>query len=542
MGMPGPVSGLDRERRELKTQVGYWKGMHRWALSREEKLKEKIARLEGVIHQQEMTIKEKEGQIEALKAKIVWFQNKVFGRSSEKGFARAPSSPEDREEFEGRAKCSTSINKRKRGKQAGAKGFGRKFYEGLLTEEVFHDLPESKRECPHCHKPFTLFFGTEDSSEIHWEVNIIRCFHRRRRYRRACDCKEVPGIVTAPAPMKMIPKGLFSSGFWAQVLLEKFLLQRPLHRILKRLRLEGLEISQGTLTGGLKKIADLLKPLYTKIIEQNRKAHHWWADETSWSVFAEAFGSKSYQWWLWVFVTDDTCVYLLDPSRGKKIPKGHLGDQAEGIINADRLGAYKSIGEKVRVAFCWGHIRRDFIKIRDGYKKLYAWGHAWVRRINGLFALNARRLLEPLKSEAFAFEDQKVRLQVTKMEEVLKKQLGQDDWHPEQTKALKSLSRHWAGATLFVDYPDIPMDNNESERRLRNPVVGRKNYYGSGSLWSGQLAAILFTLFETLLINEKDPKEFLLSYFEACAQNKGKVPKNLDDFLPWKRASIAKAA
>jgi len=33
------------------------------------------------------------------------------------------------------------------------------------------------------------------------------------------------------------------------------------------------------------------------------------------------------------------------------------------------------------------------------------------------------------------------------------------------------------------------MDNNEAERRLRNPVVGRKNYYGNGSVWSGVLSA-----------------------------------------------------
>jgi transposase len=31
-------------------------------------------------------------------------------------------------------------------------------------------------------------------------------------------------------------------------------------------------------------------------------------------------------------------------------------------------------------------------------------------------------------------------------------------------------------------------------------VVGRKNYYGSGSTWSGELAAMLFSLFQTLAL------------------------------------------
>ena len=42
------------------------------------------------------------------------------------------------------------------------------------------------------------------------------------------------------------------------------------------------------------------------------------------------------------------------------------------------------------------------------------------------------------------------------------------------------------------------MDNNLAENAIRGPVTGRKNYYGSGSLWSAALAATLFTLFQTL--------------------------------------------
>jgi transposase len=64
-------------------------------------------------------------------------------------------------------------------------------------------------------------------------------------------------------------------------------------------------------------------------------------------------------------------------------------------------------------------------------------------------------------------------------------------------KALESLHEHWDGLTRFVDDPRIPMDNNASERRARGPAVARKNFYGSGSLWSGRLAAALFSIFAT---------------------------------------------
>ena len=61
-------------------------------------------------------------------------------------------------------------------------------------------------------------------------------------------------------------------------------------------------------------------------------------------------------------------------------------------------------------------------------------------------------------------------------------------------KVLESMQTHWDGLTVFVDHPWIPMDNNTAEPGMRGPVVGRKNFYGSGSQWSGQLAAGMYSL------------------------------------------------
>lgn len=64
-------------------------------------------------------------------------------------------------------------------------------------------------------------------------------------------------------------------------------------------------------------------------------------------------------------------------------------------------------------------------------------------------------------------------------------------------------------------------------------MVGRKNYYGSGAVWSGQFAATLFSVFQTLQIWGLNPRLWLRSYFDACAASGGKPPSNIEDFLPW---------
>jgi transposase len=77
------------------------------------------------------------------------------------------------------------------------------------------------------------------------------------------------------------------------------------------------------------------------------------------------------------------------------------------------------------------------------------------------------------------------------------------------------------------------MENNALERRARGPAVARKNFYGSGSLWSGQLAAALFSILATWSLWKLNPRRWLRCYFEHCAAAGGQVPKEIQGFLPW---------
>jgi len=87
--------------------------------------------------------------------------------------------------------------------------------------------------------------------------------------------------------------------------------------------------------------------------------------------------------------------------------------------------------------------------------------------------------------------------------------------------------------TVFVDHPHIPMDNSAAERALRNDAVGRKNYYGSGSKQSGHFTVALFTIFQTLLLWNINPRTWLTEYLEKCARLGGKPPEDSAAFLPW---------
>jgi len=518
-----------REQIELRMQANYWRAQHARISKREGLLKAKVKELDETLRRRDATIKQLTQQIEALKAKLVWFKKQIFGRKTE----QMESEPSEERSHISHFFNNPSQEKRNRGQQRGTKGHGRKLHPNLPCVVESHNLPEEKCRCPRCGKPFNIFPGTEDSEEIEWEVIIRRRIHKRTRYVLTCDCNIVPGIITAPAPFKVIPKGMFATSFWTRLIMEKFLFQRPLYRVVKMLTMEGLPVSQGTLTGGLKRLGELLQPVYIRILERNRAAKHWKWDETTWMVFAIIEDKEGHRWYLWVTITKDTVVYILDPTRSSRVPKEHLGENPKGIINADRFSAYKALGKHIVVAFSWNHVRRDFIRIHDGYKKLHDWAESWIDQINGIFHQNKIRISVLFKPRLFRKEDKILRKAISAMARRFRRELVNPNLHKAARKVLESLHKHWKGCIVFVDHPEIPMDNNEPERMLRDPAMGRKNYYGSGSVWSGIFSSHLFTIFQTLIKNNIHPQKWLLAYFDACAKNNGRPPENIDSFLPW---------
>jgi transposase len=477
--------------------------MHRRGLEREAKLKKKIAELE---------------------AKLRLRERQLFARKSEK------------ENKQKSAPSKADQEKKPRGQQKGSPGHGRRDQSPLPAQEEIRDIPQNEKSCPCCGLPFELFPGTEDSEIIEIDVKAHRRIIRRRRYKPTCRCGAVPGIVTAPPAPKLIPKGMFGVSVWVTILLDKFQFLRPTHRLLADLKTHGLDISQGTITDGLKTIAPLFDPLYEAIIAKNLGENRWHADETRWPVFAIVEGKVGYRWYMWVFCSASTVVYTLDPRRSSEVPKAHFGLEAEGILVVDRYAAYKAMAKnnnKILLAFCWSHVRRDFRDVARDWPDQEAWGMGWVDEIGNVYHLNDLRLEVLDQPETFAERDQDLRDAVEQMRETCDAELKNSPIHPARRKTLKSLKNHWEGLTVFVDHPEVPMDNNEAERLERVPAVARKNSYGSGSVWSGRLTAALFSIFQTLCLWNINCRLWLTAFLEACAENQGKAPEEIESFLPW---------
>ena len=214
---------------------------------------------------------------------------------------------------------------------------------------------------------------------------------RRRRYRQTCDCPAGPRTVTAPPVPKLIPKGLLGVSVWVEILLDKFSSHRPTERLLTHWRWLELDVAPGTIADGLKRLEPLFQPLHEALLERNAQSTFAQADETRWMVFIDHEGKSGHQWWLWVFLGQDTVAYRLDPGRSHDVPEGHFPDDASVVMMVDRYAAYKAMGQvktgTVILAFCWAHVRRDFVKVGKGWETSKPWALAWLQRIRAVPAV-----------------------------------------------------------------------------------------------------------------------------------------------------------
>lgn len=492
---------------EHKTKAHYWENQFNQAKERESALK---------------------SEVEDLKARLRKREQQLFGKKSEQSTFSPDCVPSG---------LGTAKQKKKRGQQQGTKGHGQRDYGHLITLEEEVSFAENDGFCRCCGLPYDEF-GESESKIL--EVVHVRPYCRnirRKQYKRRCCCPENPDpqIVSPPITERLIPKSRLGISIWAMLLLNKYKYHQPLNRYLAQLAGNGLSLPLGTVVDGLQRLVPLLSPVYDVIVRKSISAGHWHADETGWKVFEKPEGKKNNRWFMWVFRNAETAVFKIGPTRSSKelldyFGRHHIG----GTLNVDRYGAYKAIAKSglFILAFCWAHVRRDFLGYAKAWPDQESWALAWVDRIGNLYHINNQRIISPEKS-TFHTHDASLKKSILEMRGLIDVQLGNGTLLPSAKKLLTSLKKHWEGLTVFVDRPEIPMDNNTAERALRPGVLGRKNYSGSGAIWSAELTAILYSLFETLKLWGLNEHAWFLNYFYECALLGGKPPEDIEKHLPW---------
>ena len=460
-------------------------------------LREKIAGLRAQVRALEVEKKALVSRVETLEAQLAKLRasrtvlsKSLFGRKSEQ--QKKPRSG------------------RKRGQQRGAPGHGRTPRPGLDERTEKRNPPMDARVCSCC---------------------------------RSCDCASSLPEVTAPPVSRLFDNTPYGISVWVCILFERFVCCRPLHRVSAWLADMGLAISPGTLADSVKRFVPLFEPVAKAILAHQNKAALRHADETTWRVQAYREKGRSSRAWLWTSVSGDAVYFHIDPSRSAEVAKTLFGG-AIGIVVlvCDRLSTYKSLAReldgKVILPWCWVHQRRSFIDCAAGHVRLTRWCQGWIERVAEIYRLNKARLehYDPgLAHPAPEFDAAQGELEavVERLFADAEAELAGLSDKALRAKPLRSLLNHREGLCVFIDKPQVPMDNNRAELALRGAVIGRHLSFGSDSEKGAKFTAMMYSVAGTLALNGIDVRRWLEEWLKVCAKNGGKPPDDLSAWLPW---------
>lgn len=379
--------------------------------------------------------------------------------------------------------------------------------------------------CPCCSKEMTDSGMSEDSEQLtvipkKYEITL----QKRVKYRCSCN----GAVVTAPSPPRIIPGSTYSDEMIVDVALSKYCDLIPIERYVAMAGRGGLiDLPPQSLIELTHGFADFVSAAYKKIklgVLSSRVLH---ADETPHRMLE---GSDKKSWFLWGFSTPEHCFFECHDTRSGEVASEVLIKSDCEVLVSD---VYSGYGKALRVAnlqrrsagksqiisaYCNAHARRYFHKAWTLKDKLtgisqYKEAEFYLNHFHEIYRLNAEARGQPPPRVL------ELRAQMRPHFEAMRKRAIEElPSYPKNGKYGKALHywlANYAGFTVFLEDPFVPIDNNSQERLLRNHVIGRKTWYGTHSERGALTAAILFTLVESCRLNQVNPREYFRQLVES---------------------------
>jgi transposase len=430
-------------------------------------------------------------KLAGLEGQLATLRQKVFGESSEK--RARPKTVDDTKEPQ--------------------RGHGPKAQPKLAVVEQVHVADEADKVCGACGGHLDTWIEQFEEAE---EIDVIeRRFvitkHKRQKYR--CRCGQC--IETALGPVKLFAGARYSPKFAITVAVDKYTDHMPLERQVRAMARDGLDTDSQTLWDQLNALGRVLEPAHTRLHAHVLSQPVIGADETTWRLMGaegKRQGGDGKKWQVWAVAAADAVSYRILDSRSAAAA-GQVLAGYEGTVLCDGYSAYESLRKQTgrfRLAHCWAHVRRKFVEIEEQHPD--ACGEV-LKLIGQLYDVERRAQAGPPEERGVLRNEQsKPILKQIQAWALATPALPQSGLG----KAIAYMGGIWNGLRVFLDDPNVAIDNNGTERALRGVVLGRKNHYGSRSRRGTEVAALFYSLIETSKLVGIGPQTYLQTATNAA--------------------------
>ncbi len=369
---------------------------------------------------------------------------------------------------------------------------------------------------------------------------------RIMREKRACGLCIEQGVATAPTPIRIAPKSIFSDEVIIDFLVSKYCDASPLYRqraIL--LRDLGIDVALSTINDAVLRVGELLIPIVDVMARSLLAGKYIQADETYVGVQTPDKKGRNDTGYFWQYSAPGKgVVFDFEMTRSKEVPKAFFKDYG-GILHTDGYAAYeKDIGTKDSVhACCWSHARRkviDSIKVQTKAKATDHKLESVVVLMDGLFAIDREAREQKLSLDGrHALRQERAPVVLAELHALLLAMQASGAILPKSIagKAISYTLTRWEKLTRFIEHPVIELSTNWAENSMRPISIGRRNWLHLGSKEAGPKIAAIFSIVESCRKLNVPIREYLADVLPGLAD---RSIQSLDELTPT--AYAAKAA
>ena len=408
---------------------------------------------------------------------------------------------------------------RKPGKQPGAQGFGR---QQILAITDYQDhLPDF---CTCCHQPLNpdskkayTAFETVDivwADENHPGLRLTNTKHTY--YEAPCTC----GFITRKEPYRSNSQDVLSDITCSQWRLVGPGLAALLVCLAYRMRLSreriqeflqdwlGLQISVGTINNTLhaclraphrQESGAAAKPLEDELIQEVVNSQLLHVDETSWMELTTFL-------WLWVFSTDTVTAYWIT-FRTSELIENILGQAYYGWLMSDGYQVYRKYQNRVR---CWAHLLRKAQGLEESLnQEAQRFGKQTLELMGKLMSAIRKAREHPPDlplPETYQAQLSAYRQLCEQMKNVS---------HKKTAALATEMLNDWQAIFRILEFPHLPLTNNEAERALRHWVILRRISHGTRTEAGTCIFAILISVIETCRKRQQSPWLYLAAVIHS---------------------------
>lgn len=383
----------------------------------------------------------------------------------------------------------------------------------LLPSERYPNIPvleklvtlETVPNCQSCHQIMKDSGLVEESEYL---TVIPRRFYvvKQLRVKYRCTCCQ-DSLITAPVIPRIKPGSSFSDEMVIDASLSKYCDLIPIERYVQMAARSGvLGLPANSLIQGTHNLAEFLRPVYQKIKNEVMSSKVIHADETPHRMLE---GDEKSNWYLWGFSSDAASYFRAEDTRSGSVASELLKDSSCEYLVSDVFSGYgKAVKDSneyrlenklplIKSLYCNAHARRKFKEAETSFAtevKFFIWCYRKIYKLQKETEDTDRRKWQEVYFRAMDRKGHRIKLSYSTKSSLV--------------RGIDYFNKNYNELTYFFKTKDLPIDNNSQERLLRNPVIGRKTWYGTHSKQGAETNAVLFSLVESCKLNKINPGDY----------------------------------